>query len=289
MKHDFIYLDWNVVKALKEKSADPIFSVMIDTLKTKFIIPFSFAHLCDRQKNMSEDNKMYIKEDLTFFNGLSGGYMLGRYEDDYDIAKQNILKKFDEVTISKQTQFPSFNIPQEILLKLKSVGAKTFFEDKENVQLFPLIVLSAFSRFSCNDEIYKEIREVFLIDPPEQIAFFRDLQKPELKPEDLEKFVENLLEFEQESDSTLRHKMGAAYLYLDFNQNYREKVNTKSNFTNMYTDSEHMLNASFAKYYITEDKKTRKKTKLVYETYGINTEVYSINEFIQNYELRKSN
>lgn len=287
MKHDFIYLDWNVVKALKEKSADPIFSVMISTLKTQFIIPFSFAHLCDRQKNMSKDNKIYIKEDLMFFNGLSAGYMLRRYEDDYDIAKQNIFKKFDEVTVLKQTQFPSFNIPQEILLRLKSVGAKTFFGDKENAQLFPLIILSAFSRFSCNDEVYKEIREVFLIDPPEQIAFFRDLQKLEIKPEDLKKFVENLLNSDQVRNSTLRHKMGAAYLFLDFNQNYREKINPKSNFTNMYTDSEHMLNASFAKYYITQDKKTRKKTELVYKTYGINTEVFSIDEFIQNYELRK--
>lgn len=289
MKHDFIYLDWNVVKALKDKSSDPIFSVMINTLKTQFIIPFSFAHLCDRQKKMSEDNKMHIKEDLTFFYGLSDGYMLGRYEDDYDIDKQNIFKKFDEVTVSKQTLYPSFNIPEEILLKLKSVGSKNFFNGLENVQLFPAIALSAFSRFSCNDEIYKEIRKVFLTEPPKQMAFFRDLQKPEIKPKDLEKFVENLLEFDHESNSTLRHKMGAAYLFLDFNQNYKEKVNPKTNFTNMYTDSEHMLNASFAKYYVTNDSKTRKKTKLVYETYGINTKVYSIDEFIEIFVMRKDN
>ena len=285
MKHDFIYLDWNVVKALKEKSAEPIFSVMIGTLKTQFIIPFSFAHLCDRQKNMSESNIQYIKEDLMFFNSLSDGYTLGRYDDDYDIAKQDILKKYDEITTCKQEQYPSFNIPQEILQKIKSVGAKNFFKNQENIQLFPLIALSAFSRFNCNDEVYKEMREVFFSDPPEEVAYFRDLQKPEIKSEDLRKFVENMLKSEQPENHALRYKMGMAYLFLDFNQNYREKVSQKSNFTNMYTDSEHMLNASFAKYYITQDKKTRKKTKLVYQTYNIDTEVFSIEEFIEKFKM----
>lgn len=92
MKYEFIYLDWNIVKALKENRVNEKISVAINILKTKYFIPFSFAHLCDRQKNMSEANIELIKSDLDFFNGLSDGYMRGRYEDDYDIAKQNIFK-----------------------------------------------------------------------------------------------------------------------------------------------------------------------------------------------------
>lgn len=45
------------------------------------------------------------------------------------------------------------------------------------------------------------------------------------------------------------------------------------------------MNASFAKYYITQDKKTRKKTKLVYQTYNIDTEVFSIEEFIEKFKM----
>lgn len=288
MKRDFIYLDWNVVKALKGETVNPLFSVAISTLKKQFIIPFSFAHLCDRQKNMSKENMMLIKDDLEFFNRLSDGYMLGRYKDDFDLAKQNILQKYDEVTFSKQTQYPSFNIPQEMVEKIKEVGVTTFFQDRKNVQLFPVIAMSAFSRFDCNDEVYKAIREVFSLNPPEEVAYFKELQKPEIKPENLKIIVENVLNSFQPKESTLHYKMGMAYLLLDYNPSYREKINQKTNFTNIYTDSEHMLNASFAKYYITQDKKTRKKTKLVYRAYGINTEVYSIDEFIRKFELSEN-
>lgn len=285
MKCDFIYLDWNVVKALKEKTANPFFSVAIRTLKKQFIIPFSFAHLCDLQKKMSKENMMFIEADLEFFNRLSGGYMLGRDNNDFGLKKQNILQKYNEVTISKQTQYPSFNISQEMVEKIKEVGVTTFFQDRKNVQLFPVIAMSAFSRFDCNDEVYKVIREVFSLNPPEEVAYFKELQKPDINQENLKIIVENVLNSFQPQESTLHDKMRIAYLLLDFNQSCREKINKKTNFTNIYTDSEHMLNASFAKYYITQDKKTRKKTKLVYEAYGINTEVYSIDEFIRKFEL----
>lgn len=97
--------------------------------------------------------------------------------------------------------------------------------------------------------------------------------------------VESMLKYNQLNNSSLRSKMGMAYLLLDFSPSYREKVNYKSNFTNMYTDSEHMLNASFAKYYITQDKKAIRKTKFVYNTLDVGTEVYNIDEFTKLFEL----
>lgn len=283
MKRDFIYFDWNVVKDLKDNNVDPIFFKIIENLKNLYVFPFSFAHLCDRQKKMSVENIEFIREDMIFFNNLSDGYMLGRYGDEYDIARKDIFQKFDEVTIAKYTQYPNPSIPQEVLKKVKQVGFSKFFEDKQNIQLFPLLVLSALNRFECDYELYKQFREAFKLDPPEEIRFFSDLQKPDLTSEELKKITECFIKDDQFGDN-LRLKVGMAYLLLDFNPQYNETVNSKSNFTNMYNDREHMLNASFARYYITKDKKTIKKTKLIYDTYGINTGIYNIEEFINLYE-----
>lgn len=262
---------------------DPIFFKIIENLKTLYVFPFSFAHLCDRQKKMSVENIEFIKEDMIFFNNLSDGYMLGRYGDDYDIARKDIFQKFDEVTMAKYTQYPNPSIPQEVLKKVKQVGFSKFFEDKQNIQLFPLFVLSALNRFECDYELYKQFREVLKLDPSEEIRFFSDLQKLDLTSEELKKITECFIK-DNQSGNNLLLKVGMAYLLLDFNPQYHETVNSKSNFTNMYTDREHMLNASFARYYITKDKKTIKKTKLIYDTYGINTGIYNIEEFVNLYE-----
>ena len=48
----------------------------------------------------------------------------------------------------------------------------------------------------------------------------------------------------------------------------------------MYTDCEHMLNASHAKYYLSQDSSTRIRIRFVYDTYNIGKKVYSIDEFI---------
>lgn len=285
MKHDFIYLDWNVVKALKDYNVDSLFLKKIERLKKQYIIPFSFAHLCDRQKKMNEKTIKFINEDLNFFNDLSNGYMLGRYKDDYDITHMNIFEKFNEVTIAKNEQYPSLSIPEEILNKIKIIGFQKFFEDKKNVQWFPLIIVSALNRFESDYELYEQFREVFKLNPPEELSFFSVLLKPDLTSEELKKVIEKYTKDNQPVDNSLRHKVSTAYLLLDLNPNYHEKVNSKSNFTNMYTDSDHMLNASFAKCYITEDKKTIKKTRFIYQSYGIKTEVYNIEEFIKEAKL----
>lgn len=285
MKSEFIYLDWNVVKALKENRAPQSFVNAIMSLKSQYRIPFSFAHLCDRQKNLSAETKERVKDDLEFFGCLSDGYMFGKNGENYGIAKQDIFQKYDEVTVNKLTRFPAPHIPSEILQQIKDVGFQKFFENKQNIEWYMAIMFCALSRFECDPELYKLYREVFSIRPPCELSFFADLQKTNITPEVLKKATDAFLEFNGENKNGVHSKLGTAYLLLDFCPGYREgKINQKNNFTNIYTDSEHTVNASFAKYYITEDHFVRKKAGLVYLAYGIKTQVFSIDEFVKAFQ-----
>lgn len=281
MKQDFIYLDWNVFKDLIDDNFSDFYKIM-DTLKGQYRVPFSFAHLCDRQKNISTETLPLIKKDLEFVNNFSDGFMIGRLGNDYGIAKQNIFLKFNEVSSARQNDYPQFDIPNEIILTLIKEGAISFFKNKKNIEWYVPLFYTAMSRFNCNHEFYLAFREVFKLNPPEpELQFFWNLQNPNITSNDLLLIVDNALAFEGNNNPKLYEQLKIAYLYFDFNPTYREKVNKKTNFTNMYTDCEHMLNASHSKYYITKDKNTIKRTKFVFETYSLKTEVFDIEGFIE--------
>lgn len=281
MKSEFIYLDWNVIKSLIENTAEPAFLAAITQLRTKFIIPFSFAHLCDRQKGLSEKTAPLVKKDLDSLNLLSDGYMLGRWRDDFDISRQDIYKKYDEVRLAKMLQYPSFEIPEEILNHVKQSGFQNFFKSKQNAQWFVPIMFRALSRFDCDAELYKNYREIFKTNPPNELNYLSDLQSPSITPNKLEDIVDCFLKFNQLDEVGLCSKLRTAYLLLDLNPSYHEKrITNKNNFTNIYTDSEHLVNASFAKYYVTNDKIALKKTKFVFQAYNIKTHVFNSSDLV---------
>lgn len=129
--------------------------------------------------------------------------------------------------------------------------------------------------------LYKLYRDIFTIDAPvKELQFFNKLSENTITSQDLIEVVNCFIKFNNIENSCTSEKLRLAYLLLDFNSKFREKINKKTNFTNMYTDCEHKLNASHAKYYFSQDSSTRFRTRFVYDTYSIDTKVYSIDEFI---------
>ncbi|WP_282021201.1 hypothetical protein [Tenacibaculum aiptasiae] len=63
--------------------------------------------------------------------------------------------------------------------------------------------------------------------------------------------------------------------FLDLIGYWKDKVNSKSNYARLW-DSNHAFFASFCEFFISNDFRTRNKTKVVYELLGINTEIYSM-------------
>lgn len=72
----YIYLDWNVVKYLRENREDEkfhdaeLFSLLC-SLKNRYIFPYSIYHIQDRFSNYNPDYEKEISEDLCFFEKLS--------------------------------------------------------------------------------------------------------------------------------------------------------------------------------------------------------------------------
>ncbi len=75
------------------------------------------------------------------------------------------------------------------------------------------------------------------------------------------------------------------YVLLDFHPLFNDKLKkNKNTLDNIIRDADHCFFASKAVYYVSEDERTRKKTKLIYKAYGIKTKVVSIEEFLSIFE-----
>ncbi|MDQ7084075.1 MAG: hypothetical protein Q9M36_03710 [Sulfurovum sp.] len=84
-------------------------------------------------------------------------------------------------------------------------------------------------------------------------------------------------------DLTMGAKIDLAYSVLDFNQNFRDKIKNKNKPSNMLRDMKHLYFATEAKYYITEDDMTYKKSKFVCEALHIKVKILKMNEFINKF------
>ena len=80
--------------------------------------------------------------------------------------------------------------------------------------------------------------------------------------------------------------MKQGYVLLDFHPLFNDKLKKgKNTLDNIVRDGSHCYYASRAKYFVSEDEKTRKKTALMYKTFGIKTKVVSEGEFVQIFAL----
>lgn len=78
----------------------------------------------------------------------------------------------------------------------------------------------------------------------------------------------------QGKDFGLNNRFGGIFELLDLLGYWTDKYNDKSNYARMW-DSNHAYFASFCDFFISDDKRTRNKTKVVYGIYGIDTVIVS--------------
>jgi hypothetical protein len=275
MEIPYIYLDWNCFKYIKN-NPDSNFHETIKILKetSSYLFPYSFAHLADLQKNLSKETFHYIKSDLELIETVTSSYMIGMFEDDYKISIQKVGQMFNQVL--HYNQGPIEHSDQEI--NLADVDSSNF-EDT---------IIKGFDRFNADPNPYKAIRSMIVNStaPSEEFSFFDDLSKNVLTEEVLKDAVNKQLQLDDTYQQTLSIKVLHAFMLLEFNSEYQEKqskITKKNNFSNIYTDGEHLKFALNSKIYITEDKALRKKAKLVYKTYGIQAKVMSIEEFVKEF------
>lgn len=70
----------------------------------------------------------------------------------------------------------------------------------------------------------------------------------------------------------ISHRVGATFELLDMLGYWKDKYNDKSNYARLW-DSSHCYYASYCDYFISNDKRTVNKSKVVYDIYSINTKI----------------
>ena len=85
------------------------------------------------------------------------------------------------------------------------------------------------------------------------------------------------------SNITEEQLLKEGYALLDFHPLFNDKLKKgKNTLDNIIRDGSHCYYASRAKYFVSEDDKTRKKVKFMYKAFGIKTRVCSEEEFLKN-------
>ena len=72
----------------------------------------------------------------------------------------------------------------------------------------------------------------------------------------------------------IHNRFAGVFELLDMIGYWKDKYNSKSNYARLW-DSNHAYYSSFCDYFISDNKKTRNKTNVVFYTYGVKTKILS--------------
>lgn len=311
----YIYLDWNVIQYIKhEKVVDGRFNAVefksfMQHLKSRYVFPASEGHLKDLSATF-EKNLLYIEEDLSFLNEISEGFMLGVLPNEsLKPVKADIKAEFEKIQNESEVE-PEFSIEggsyQVDMDKLSRKSLFRPFLDKNSGVLDATVIVDFLQMMwdSMDDsDIYKSLRnEVELLHKtvPSQdtiikkerpyfkrIEAFFDIGKINSVDELEEKFKGIQSSFlaidgRRLENMTKGQKIENAYALLDFSPLFRDKINKKNRPGNMYRDLKNFFFASDAKYYVTEDDATYKKSKFVARLLGLPVRVVKMDELRLN-------
>jgi len=282
------------------------FKSFIQSLKGKYVLPASEGHLKDLAATFKKENWSYIEEDLSFLNEISEGFMLGVLPNETLMpVKADVNDEFNkilnelEIELEFSVQGDSYQVDMD---KLSQESLFRTFLEKSNGVL-DATVMDSFLKMMCDSmddsDIYKSLRkEVELLHKtvPNQdtiinkespyfkrVKAFFDIAKINDIEELKEKYVKIQSSFlaidgRRLENLTKGQKIQNAYSLLDFSPLFRDKVNKKNRPSNMHRDLKNLFFASDAKYYVTEDDATYKKSKFVARSLGLPVRVLKMDE-----------
>lgn len=155
------------------------------------------------------------------------------------------------------------------------------------------VVGKIMDNFQNDDSVIREIRRLSKIHINvdkfkvniDEIKFNENLAKTAIGKSFLE-LLEDQLEINSGKDKVISifNRVTAAYSMLNI-YGFDNEQNKKVKFMNMQHDSQHCFYATSSDILVSNDKGFRHKTKFIYNLYGQETEVYSIEEFASMLEV----
>ena len=264
MNNEKAYLDWNIILSLKNKrfSKEKI-SSFINSVK--FSYPFSAAHIQEIDNisisNIGMRDKAII-EHLDYVSELSQDLYI--YQD-----------------LSKETVFFVKEKPYQILNTIREVPfAKDIMKGLSN-----LITFEQGKAF--RDYLNIDSRKLNNYEPEEVVIHIDNIIKSKNKSIGFAEILETAINsFADKKGFGLHNHIAAIFELLDIIGYWRDEEKDNSNYARLW-DSNHTFFAAVTNIFISDDKRTRNKAKVVYSFYNIATKVLSSEEalvFLDNRE-----
>ncbi len=321
---DYIYLDWNVVKYMKNHRMkntagriDEYFTAEVFNLNRRkdVIFPYSEAHVKDRASRYKPEYRDEIISDFKFFSRINKSQCVGSIDDGrFGCREKSMVEFFDEyieeesqnvsidsissgwnlhnVDISKvQPNHPYYPIiekygclsEQNVNEYLTSLFFKIF---KDNDEYKKLRDYAPELAVNLDEDTIYQIREssygrkLYLHLAPFINSFAYDTEQLRQNWKEISKSWFSL----NDSPVGLNRLLSQGYVLLDFHPLFSEKLKkNKNTLDNICRDSNHVLYASKAKYFVSEDSETRNKTEFLYGAFDIKTKVVSEEQFLNEY------
>ncbi len=321
MSEKYIYLDWNVVKYLKKPREDKFneldlsFSELIKKLSKKYKTPFSEGHLADLLISYSEKNKEKVDSDLNFLNKISQSTFVKVVDSSVEFHNidprmgfYQYMKEIDSIknepfsmsVVGEKVDIDTSKINQDELLGKHIIDnngqldAKTYnnfllemmekMDEPAYYKSFREEVINLKTTFSKRDTVLDQDSDDFSKILP-LLDFTLEVDENKIESSLYEiGCVFSYINREKFENKPLLEKVKILYQALDFNFHLKEKVNNKNKPSNIHRDGLNLIHALHAKYYITEDKNTKLKSKLVLSALSHKLEVLNMQEFMYKFD-----
>lgn len=313
----YIYLDWNVIQYMKNETKakcidGPEFSSLVHRLSRRYHFPFSEGHLDDLLVSFKPENQENIETDLMYLDLLSKGraVVYSERDESFHITDTINLKKsfYDAAKGSPTSTRPEVNVRSgQFLVDTKSLPEKHIFKRhlSENNDVLDENVVRALLQemWEQNDDpvFYKALRDNMsmvpkMLENPNTILDPSSKYRRQLSPfleflqantpfdyqENFNSVIASFLSIDGRAiqDLNMGQKIEMAYMLLDLHTEFKEKMNNKNRPSNMGRDIKHLLYASGASHYVTEDKCSFKKATFVTKALALKVKVNSMSDFM---------
>ena len=312
---DYIYLDWNVYINLKiprdNKNGGEIdrkFKALVEKLSKRFEFPYSEGHIRDVSNRYSVKNRPSIELELNSAEKINNKVFIRSYKDilSFEFQTKPMVEQLND-SLNNNCSYSQisnniFELIPSFQVDMSKISCDHPFYDflisnngVMDFKKFYNYLLSLYETTFSESSFYKKFRSyisklnvktlipnsfgylVFRLSPFIDSFLCSDLNTLE---KNWKQIVESFFSLGGTYVPLSQHLI-QGYTLLDFHPLFQEKIKNKKNtLSNIVRDGLHCFFASQAKYFVSEDVATRKKTAFIYKVYGIKTKVVSESEFL---------
>jgi hypothetical protein len=199
--------------------------------------------------------------------------------DTITVLNERLNKRFETISSITNNKYISQELPSNKVYT-KNENPKTVFEtikDVPSAQSAIKTMLNSISEATKNE--FRERMNINLIlmnnYTPKEVIEQINTRSAALGGLSFVGMIENAINIHpQGKEMGMGNRFAGVFELLDLIGYWKDKYNSKSNYARLW-DATHSFYSSYFDYFISNDKRTRNKAKVVFEIYGVKTKVIS--------------